>query len=83
MRAVSLSLSPPPLTAPGRPLAKGVAAALFGLALGWSVAGQAETVNVRTTRLGDLLQIPVFSAPASVVARNAPRLAAEISASDA
>ena len=40
----------------------------------------ADAINVRVQRLGEVLQIPVYSAPASVVARNAPQLAAEIDA---
>lgn len=40
----------------------------------------AEAISVRTVRLGDVLAIPEFSAPATVVARNAPSLAAEIAA---
>ena len=40
----------------------------------------AEAISVRTVRLGDVLQIPEFSAPATVVARNAPSLGAEIAA---
>ena len=40
----------------------------------------AEPVNVRTVPLGQVLTTPVYSAPATVVARNQPRLAAEIDA---
>ena len=39
-----------------------------------------EPVNVRTVPLGQVLTTPVYSAPATVVARNQPRLAAEIDA---
>jgi RND family efflux transporter MFP subunit len=41
---------------------------------------QAEPVPVRTVALAEVLSVPVHSAPASVVARNSPRLAAEIDA---
>jgi len=40
----------------------------------------AEPTGVRTIALSKVLLTPVFSAPASVVARNQPRLAAEIDA---
>ena len=40
-------------------------------------AGPAE---VRTRALGELLSEPVFSAPATVIARNRPEIAAEIAA---
>ncbi|HPQ24108.1 MAG TPA: efflux RND transporter periplasmic adaptor subunit [Gammaproteobacteria bacterium] len=40
----------------------------------------AEPVPVRTTRLADLLQVPTYSAPATVMPHNTPRLAAEIDA---
>ncbi len=40
----------------------------------------AEPVNVRTIPLAEVLEVPVYSAPASVVARNHPQLAAEIDA---
>jgi len=40
----------------------------------------AEPVNVRTVPLAEVLEVPVYSAPASVVARNRPQLAAEIDA---
>lgn len=48
--------------------------------LAWLVPAAAEPVSVRTVRLGDVLEVPAYSAPATVVARNAPRLAAEIDA---
>jgi len=40
----------------------------------------AEPINVRTVRLGEVLETPAYSAPASVVARNQPQLATEIDA---
>ena len=40
----------------------------------------AEPTNVRTVRLGEVLETPSYSAPASVVARNQPQLAAEVDA---
>ena len=45
-----------------------------------SPAAPADAINVHVQRLGEVLQVPVYSAPASVVARNAPQLAAEIDA---
>ncbi len=46
----------------------------------WLSAAVAEPVSVRTRTLGDLLGTPRHSAPATVVARNRPRVAAEIAA---
>ena len=43
-------------------------------------AAIADPVSVRTRALGDLVDVPQFSAPATVVARNQPRVAAEIGA---
>ncbi|HPE81711.1 MAG TPA: efflux RND transporter periplasmic adaptor subunit [Gammaproteobacteria bacterium] len=40
----------------------------------------ADPVPVRTTRLADLLEVPQYSAPATVMPHNTPRLAAEIDA---
>lgn len=40
----------------------------------------ADPVNVRSVTLDQVLKTPVYSAPATVVARNQPRLAAEIDA---
>ena len=40
----------------------------------------AEPVPVRTMRLADLLEVPQYSAPATVMPHNTPRLAAEIDA---
>jgi len=40
----------------------------------------AEPTNVRTVRLDEVLETPTYSAPASVVARNQPQLAAEVDA---
>ena len=39
-----------------------------------------DAVNVSTVALGEVLVTPVYSAPASVIARNNPRIAAEIDA---
>lgn len=44
----------------------------------WQVS--AEPLNVRTIALGEVLEVPTYSAPATVVARNEPQLAAEIDA---
>lgn len=53
----------------------------FALAVFWTIGGHAEeVVNVRTTALGQVMETPVHSAPASVVARNTPQVAAEIAA---
>jgi len=46
----------------------------------WSASALAEPLNVRTMPLAELLDEPVYSAPATVVARNHPRVAAEIDA---
>jgi len=40
----------------------------------------AEPTPVRMVRLGEVLETPTYSAPASVVARNQPQLAAEVDA---
>jgi RND family efflux transporter MFP subunit len=57
------------------------------VALAWVIGGLcggsdilADPIDVRVRPLDELLQVPVYSAPAAVVARNAPRLAAEIDA---
>jgi RND family efflux transporter MFP subunit len=53
----------------------------FTLAVFWAVGGHAEAViNVRTVALGAVVETPMHSAPASVVARNTPQIAAEIAA---
>lgn len=54
-----------------------VAAAAIGC---FTLGAFAAPVPVRTVPLAEVLEIPRFSAPATVVARNAPRLAAEIEA---
>ncbi len=41
---------------------------------------RSDAVNVSTVALGEVLVTPVYSAPASVIARNNPRIAAEIDA---
>ena len=43
-------------------------------------ASWSEAINVTTVTLGEVLETPMYSAPASVVARNTPRIAAEIDA---
>jgi len=48
--------------------------------LGLFAQALADPVTVRAVRLGEVLEIPVYSAPATVVARNQPQLAAEIDA---
>lgn len=54
---------------------------LLGLALVLSsAAAHAESVNVRSVALHSVLQNAVHSAPATVVARNTPQIAAEIAA---
>lgn len=54
---------------------------LLGLALLFTIGGaRAEVVNVRSVALHSVLQNPVYSAPATVVARNSPQIAAEIAA---
>lgn len=40
----------------------------------------AEPIQIETVMLGSVLEIPTYSAPATVVARHAPRIAAEIAA---
>jgi len=46
----------------------------------WITATLAAPVSVRTLPLGELLVAPQFSAPATVMARNQPQVAAEIDA---
>ncbi len=83
MRTIS-SYASPMRTGPANPVTRCLeslrypAAALLMLSLApWC---HAEAISVRTVRLGDVLAIPEFSAPATVVARNAPSPAAEIAA---
>jgi RND family efflux transporter MFP subunit len=45
-----------------------------------AAAVAADSVNVRTVPLDQVLKTPVYSAPATVVARNQPQLAAEVDA---
>lgn len=52
---------------------------LLGVILSASAA-LAAPLNVRTQALGELLEEPLYSAPATVVARNQPQVAAEIDA---
>lgn len=46
----------------------------------WISSVLAAPVSVRTLPLGELLDVPMYSAPATVVARNQPQIAAEIDA---
>ena len=62
------------------PSAKTVAGLLIMLCWLDPAAPMAETIQVETTRLGSVLEVPVYSAPATVVARHEPRIAAEIAA---
>lgn len=74
--------APRPIRAglPKKPCAKTVAGLL--IALLWLASGRsmAEPIQVETTTLGSVLEIPVYSVPATVVARHEPRIAAEIAA---
>jgi len=63
------------LMRPGRLKIPGLLSGIFVLS-----AALAEPVSVRTVPLGELLDEPLYSAPATVVARNQPQVAAEISA---
>ena len=44
----------------------------------WIPAALAEPASIRTVPLGDVLDVAVYSAPATVEARNEPQIAAEI-----
>lgn len=57
-----------------------LAIATLLLALASQQVSSAEPVPVRTARLADLLEVPTYSAPATVMPHNTPRLAAEIDA---
>lgn len=46
----------------------------------WAPVALAAPVNVRTVSLGEVLEVPVYSAPATVEANNEPEVAAEIDA---
>lgn len=46
----------------------------------WIPAVLAEAINIRTVPLGQVLEATVYSAPATVQARNQPQIAAEIDA---
>lgn len=66
-----------------RPLGRRALAQRAGVLLAAALGGApaaGEPVHVRTVPLGEVLKVPSYSAPATVVARNAPRLAAEIDA---
>jgi RND family efflux transporter MFP subunit len=54
---------------------------LLALTAGWLPVAQAAPVVVRSVPLTEVLETSFYSAPASVVARNTPQVAAEISAS--
>jgi RND family efflux transporter MFP subunit len=71
-----------PLTMASRraPASRSVHALVLVCLLAWLAPATAEPVSVRTVRLGEVLEVPVYSAPATVVSRNAPQLAAEIDA---
>lgn len=62
-----------------RPVYRQGARLCLAIVLIWSAVAPAA-VPVRTVALGSVLETPVHSAPASVVARNSPQVAAEISA---
>ncbi|MCG6966659.1 MAG: efflux RND transporter periplasmic adaptor subunit [Chromatiaceae bacterium] len=74
----SVWFSPASCRQPSARNAKRGAALLAGLACLTNVA--AAPISVRTVTLGDVVEVPVYSAPADVVARNQPKLAAEIDA---
>lgn len=55
-------------------------AALLIAGLLWESTALAAPVNVRTVPVGDVLEVSVYSAPATVEANNEPEIAAEIDA---